>query len=79
MRHIAKTELRQIGNVRRIQFRDSIVADVERFEIAQIFELIFFQGRHTVAVKIEWFQLAQRLHKLHRNVGHISIGDVQSF
>lgn len=50
MGHIAPTQLGQIGNVRRIQFCNIIMTQIQHLNITQIFKLILFQRANGVAM-----------------------------
>lgn len=79
MRRIAERQLRQVRDVRRVEFLNVVEADVEHFRVAQPPELIFLQHRDFVAVQVDDLHFLQVLEGVGAELRHMPVGQVKLF
>lgn len=78
MRNITLYELRQIGNMRRVQLDDSIMAQIKQLSIAQSPKLILLQRAYPIAVKVDGLHFLQMLKCARAQFGDVTVADVKS-
>lgn len=79
MRSVAKRQLRQISDMRRIELRNFVETYIENFSVTQASKLILLQRRDSIAVEINDLHFLQVLKHVDAELGDIAICDDELF